>query len=115
MERNRSKIQVRRDAVVTCYGRRLDDILPPATTYDADATPIYTGSRIVCIFTFQMNDVFVLAGASVDTEVLDLFEIVLDILKETRRRGEGLIRGRDLWSQVSEKDARLLRCVSYKN
>jgi len=56
-----------------------------------------------------MKNTFVIAGASVDTEILDLFGVVLDIVNERRGKGEQRIGGRDLWSEVTKKDGQFVR------
>ena len=59
-----------------------------------------------------MENTFIIAGTSVDTDVLDLFEVVMGIVKDRRRKGQQRIRGHDLWSEVSKTDLRFVRCVA---
>lgn len=62
-----------------------------------------------------MDEVFVLAGVPVDVDTLDLFEIVMSVVRERRKRGHKRIRGRDLWLEVSKRESQFLRCALQNN
>ncbi|KLO16181.1 hypothetical protein SCHPADRAFT_995285 [Schizopora paradoxa] len=59
-----------------------------------------------------MDEVFVLAGVPVDGDTLELFEIVMNVVGERRKRGHKRIRGRDLWLEVSKRDSQFLRLLT---